>query len=77
MSHLQIVFASLLGYLVSHFFSMLPSTLKYLYSVKPVRMHFPVKQLSANDTDCSAAWVTCCCDVLRANFECFSVRQVW
>jgi len=30
------------GITVSHFFSMLPSTLKYLYSVEPVRMHFPV-----------------------------------
>jgi len=58
------------GIPVSHF-SMLPSTLKYLYSVKLVRMHFPVKQASANDTQCSAAWVTCCCDVLWANFECF------
>jgi len=30
------------GITVSHFFSMLPSTSKYLYSVEPVRMHFPV-----------------------------------
>ena len=29
------------GITVSHFFSVLPSTLKYLYSVEPVRMHFP------------------------------------
>jgi len=63
MSHLQIVFAKSTGIPVSHF-SMLPSTLKYLYSVKPVRMNFPAKQVSANDTECSAAWVTCCCDVL-------------
>ena len=28
------------GITVSLFFSMLPSTLKYLYSVEPVRMHF-------------------------------------
>ena len=28
----------------SQFFSMLPSTLKYVYSVEPVRMHFPAKQ---------------------------------
>jgi hypothetical protein len=27
------------GITVSYFFSMLPSTLKYLYSVEPVRMH--------------------------------------
>ena len=32
------------GITVSHFFSMLPSTLKYLYSVEPGRMHFPMKQ---------------------------------
>ena len=31
------------GITVSHFFSMLPSALKYLYSVEPVRMHFPRK----------------------------------
>ena len=30
---------------------MLPSTLKYLYSVEPVRMHFPC----TNDTVCNAA----------------------
>jgi hypothetical protein len=63
MSHLQIVFAKSTAIPVSHF-SMLPSTLKYLYSMKPVTMHFPAKQESANDTECSAAWVTCCCDVL-------------
>jgi len=33
---------------------MLPSTLKYLYSLEPVRMHFPAKQLCTNDT------VQCC-----------------
>jgi len=38
------------GITVSHFFSMLPSTLKYLYSVEPVRMHFPAKQPCTNDT---------------------------
>jgi len=32
---------------------MLPSTLKYLCSVEPVRMHFPVKQPCANDTACN------------------------
>ena len=31
------------GITVSRFFSMLPSILKYLYSVEPVRMHFPAK----------------------------------
>ena len=36
-------------------FSMLPSTLKYLYSVEPVRMHFPAKQPCTNDTVCNAA----------------------
>jgi hypothetical protein len=33
------------GVTVSHFFSMLPSTLKYLYSVEPVIMHFPAKNI--------------------------------
>jgi hypothetical protein len=33
------------GITVSHIFSMLPSTLKYLCSVKPVRTHLPAKQL--------------------------------
>jgi hypothetical protein len=37
-SHLQTVFKSA-GVTVSHFFSMLPSTLKYIYSDEPVRMH--------------------------------------
>jgi hypothetical protein len=40
-SHLQRVFSSLLGYQYPTFFAMLPSTLKYLYSIEPVRMHFP------------------------------------
>ena len=35
------------GITVSHFFSVLPSTLKYLYSVEPVRMHFPEMILCA------------------------------
>jgi len=43
------------GIALSHFFSTLPSTLKYLYSVEPVRMHFPAKQPCTNDTVCSAA----------------------
>jgi len=43
------------GITVSHFFSMLPSTLKYLYSIEPVRMHFPTKQLCTTDTVCNAA----------------------
>jgi hypothetical protein len=30
------------GITVSHFFSMLPSTLNYFDSVEPVRKHFPV-----------------------------------
>jgi hypothetical protein len=34
---------------------MLPSTLKYLYSVELVRMHFPAKQPCTNDTVCNAA----------------------
>ena len=44
---------------VSHFFSMLPSILKYLYSVEPVRMHFPAKQPCTNDTVCNAAKQYC------------------
>jgi len=43
------------GITVSQFFSMLPSTLKYPYSVEPVRMHFPAKQPCTNDTVCNAA----------------------
>jgi len=34
---------------------MLPSTLKYLCSVEPVRMHFLTKQPCTNDTVCNAA----------------------
>jgi hypothetical protein len=50
----QIFFAIPLGNpSISHFFSVLPSTLKYLYSMKPVGMHIPAKQLSANDSECS------------------------
>ena len=51
MSHIQRVFSKSAGITVSHFFSMLPSTLKYLYSVELVRMHFPVYQWY---------WVQCC-----------------
>jgi hypothetical protein len=43
------------GITVSHFFSMVPFTLKYLYSVEPVRKHFPAKQPCTNDTVCNAA----------------------
>jgi hypothetical protein len=34
---------------------MLPSALKYLYSVGSVRMHFTAKQPCTNDTVCNAA----------------------
>jgi len=34
---------------------MLPSTLKYLCSIEPVRILFPAKQLWTNDTVCNAA----------------------
>ena len=54
-SHLQRVFSSLLGYQNPTLFAMLPSTLKYLYSIEPVRMHFPAKQPCTNDTVCNAA----------------------
>jgi hypothetical protein len=47
------------GITVSHFFSTLPSTLKYLYSVKPVRVRFPVKQQCTNDTVCNVAMQHC------------------
>jgi len=47
------------GITASHFFSMLPSTLKYLYSAEPVRMHFPAKQPCTNDTVCNAAMQHC------------------
>jgi hypothetical protein len=49
MSHLQRIFFKYAGITVSHFLSMLQSTLKYLYSVEPVRMHFPAKQPCTND----------------------------
>jgi len=55
MSHLQRVFFKSTGITVFHFFSMLPSTLKYLYSVEPVIMHFPAKQPCTNYTVCNAA----------------------
>ena len=44
---------------VSHFFFMLPSTLKYLYSVEPIETHFPAKQQCTNDTVCNAAMQHC------------------
>jgi len=47
------------GIRVSHFFSILPSTLKYPYSVEPVRMHFPTKQPCTKDTVCNAAMHHC------------------
>jgi len=47
------------GIRVSHFFSMLLSTLKYLCSVEPVRMYFPAKQPCTNDTVCNAAMQHC------------------
>jgi hypothetical protein len=37
---------------------MLPSTLKYLYSVKPVGRRFHAKQLSATDSECIPAFKT-------------------
>jgi hypothetical protein len=43
------------GITVSHFLSMLPSALKYLYSFETVRMHFLTKQPCTNDTVCNAA----------------------
>jgi hypothetical protein len=47
------------GITVSHFFSMLPPTLKHLYSVEPVRMHFPTKQQCTNNTVCNATMLHC------------------
>jgi len=47
------------GITVSQFFSMLPPTLKYIYSVEPARMHFPAKQPCTNDTVCNAAKQHC------------------
>jgi hypothetical protein len=55
------------GITVSHFFSMLPSTLKYLYSVETFRMHFPAKQPCTNDTVCNAAMQ---CKVLHFPCRC-------
>jgi hypothetical protein len=47
------------GKTVSHFFSMLPSILKYLCSVETVRIHFSAKQPCTNDTVCNAALQHC------------------
>ena len=55
------VFFKSAGIMVSHFFSMLPFTLKYLYSVEPVRMHFPVKRPCTNGPVCNAA-----CDIAHS-----------
>jgi hypothetical protein len=48
---------------------MLPSTLKYLYSVEPVRMHFPAKQPCTYDTvrnaSCSIAHSIICTRLFR------------
>ena len=49
MSHLHKVFQVRLDNIIP-LFSMLPSTLKYLYSVEPIRMHFPTKQPCTNDS---------------------------
>ena len=62
------------GITVSHFFSLLPSTLKYLYSVEPVRMHFPAKQPCTNDTVCNAAcsmWQTVTCHFTTQGHYCW------
>ena len=45
--------------------------LKYLYSIEPVRMHFPVKQPCTNDTVCNAVsavhkWYCVQCCISRA-----------
>ena len=58
MSHLKKSLFKSAGITVSHFFSMLPSSLKYLYSVEPIRMHFPAKQPCTNDTVCNGACST-------------------
>jgi len=58
------------GITVSDFFSMLLSTLKYLHSVEPVRMHFPAKQPCTNDTVCNAACsITHFCFSLSVSFH--------
>jgi len=48
---------------------MLSSTLKYLYSVEPVRMHFPAKQLCTNDTVCNAAYSMAHCIICTRMFR--------
>jgi hypothetical protein len=50
MSHLKKSLFKTARITVSHFFSTLQSTLKYVYSVELVRMHFPAKQPCTNDT---------------------------
>jgi len=46
---------------VLQIFFVLPCTLKFLYSVEPVRMHFSAKQQCTNDTVCNAA-----CSIARS-----------
>jgi len=50
---------------------MVPSTLKYLYSVEPVRMHFPAKQPCTNDTVCNAALQHCTLKILLLYTGCY------
>jgi hypothetical protein len=69
------------GITVSHFFSMLSSTLKYLYSVEPVRMHFPVQIILCTLLHSSIAHSIICrlrlkCDGTRAETRfCISAKR--
>jgi hypothetical protein len=57
MCHLQRVFLKSAGITLSHFFSMLPSTLKYFYSAEPVRM-LPAAIVAGS---CNGVTYTRCC----------------
>ena len=52
---------------------MMLSTLKYLYSVEPTRMHFPAKQPCTNDTVCNAA----CAALHTVSFVQGKMRSDW
>jgi hypothetical protein len=64
---------------ISHFFSVLPSTLKYLYSVKPVGMSIPAKQLIANyftnvRSHCVTQCFPCCVTLPCSALPCVRLR---
>jgi hypothetical protein len=55
---------------------MLPSTLKYLYSVEQARMHFPTKKPCTNDTVCNASRSTAH-SIICACLFCGKMHSEW